>query len=92
MQLALQVVEPWRGPGPAHGCTAFIRLAAGLLLDGVEGNDPFQCLGGDRRVMDGMHVEELAPDMQTVKARPSQGPRWLVSMIRLPRWMRRSKR
>ena len=36
LQPALQLAEARRGPGPADGCAAFGRQAAGLLLDGVE--------------------------------------------------------
>ena len=63
-QPALQLVEAWFGPGPADGRAALGRLAAGSLLDGVEGGDPFQRLGRDRRALGGMDIEELAPHMR----------------------------
>ena len=63
LQPALERVEVRRGLGPANGCAAFGRLAAGFLLGGVEGGGPFQRFGGERRSPGGMDVEELAPDM-----------------------------
>ena len=64
LQPALQFVEARRGLGPADCNTPVGRLPAGLRLDGVEGGDPFQRLGGDRQALGGMDIEELAAHMR----------------------------
>ena len=64
LQPALELVEARGGAGAADGYAALGRLAAGLLLDGVDGGDPFQRLGGDRRALGGVDVEELSSHMR----------------------------
>ena len=59
LQPALQIVEARPGLGPADRDAPVGRLPAGFLFDGVERGDPFERLGGDRRALGGMDIEEL---------------------------------
>ena len=75
LQPALTFVETrlgLGGDGPADRNAALGRLPSGLLLEGVELGDPFQRLGGDRRALGGMDIEELPPDMRQASDLPDQ--------------------
>ena len=62
-QPALKLIEVGPGLCAAHRGSSLRGLAAHGVLDRVQRADALQRLGGDRRALCGMDVEELAPYM-----------------------------